>query len=70
MSAAKFCMPLTSDSPLLSDSAFSAAGLEARKFEGEKASVSRRVKNSARRLVRGSISSTDDTSSFIQSADS
>ena len=66
-SAAKFCIPLTRDSPLVSARAFSATGLEARKFDGEKASVSRRVKNWARRFTAGSTSSTPATSPFIQS---
>jgi hypothetical protein len=43
----------TSDSPLVSARAFRATGLDARKFDGEKASVSRRVKNWARRFTAG-----------------
>ncbi|MNE39933.1 hypothetical protein D3C80_1339150 [compost metagenome] len=66
-SAAKFCIPRTRDSPLVSARAFSATGFDARKLAGEKASVSRRVKNSARRFTRGSTSSTLETRLFIQS---
>ncbi len=65
-SAAKFSMPLTRLSPRLSTAAFSAAGLDIRKFDGEKASVIIFMKNSARRLVSGSTSCTPDTSAFSQ----
>ncbi|MNR54771.1 hypothetical protein D3C85_1750160 [compost metagenome] len=58
---------MTSDSPPVSARAFSAAGLEARKLAGEKASVSSLVKNSALRFTRGSTSSTLETRPFIHS---
>ena len=43
---------------------FKAVGLEARKFDGAKASVSIRMKNSTRRFSSGSTPSTSDTMSF------
>ncbi len=67
-SAAKFSMPFTKLSPLVSARALSAAGFEARKLAGENASVSNLVKNSARRRVRGSTSSALEIRAFIQSA--
>ncbi len=65
-SAAKFSMPLTRLSPLVAITSRIAAGLEIRKFDGEKASVSAFMKNSTRRLAIGSTSSTPATRSFSQ----
>ena len=61
-------MPRTRLSPPVAITSRSAAGLEARKFDGEKASVSIFMKNSTRRLVIGSTSSTSATRPFIQLA--
>jgi hypothetical protein len=62
----KFCMPLTRLSPPVAITSRRAAGLEARKFEGEKASVSIFMKNSTRRFSSGSTPSTSATRPFSQ----
>ncbi len=54
-------------SPLVSIASRRAAGLENRKFDGEKASVITLVANSTRRLAAGSTPSTDATSPFSHS---
>ena len=61
-------MPLTRLSPPVAMTSRNAAGLEARKLEGEKASVSIFMKNSTRRLTIGSTPSTSATRAFIQLA--
>ncbi len=66
MSAAKFSMPRTRLSPLVLIASRRAAGLDIRKLEGEKASVSILVKNSSRRFSAGSAISAPATRLFIQ----
>ena len=69
-SAAKFSMPLTRLSPRVAITSFSAAGLDIRKLDGEKASVRALVKNSIRRFSPASMSATPATRPFSQLAES